>query len=328
MSCSVDVRPLDRSEFDAWDGLVRTSPCGTVYHDSRWLRNVSEAVGDSLVIMGVFVGDRLVAGLPIQVRGRWSLSLARRNFATPYANVVTAEDVDTKEIAPSIDGMKRRFSCLAVTGSPFCNRFPYGPQWHVRERATYVVDIEDVHDLWWRFSHQLRKDIRKARKTGITVLPYCEPEILYDLYTKTSVRRRLNHPLAPGGFVRMLNELVESRIAKTYKAVTAEGRTCVARLVLYDSDRAYCALVGSDREATKACASELLLWEIFQEFSRTHREIDLVGANISGVADFKRKFRGRLVKYEEATCYRSSLERIAMRSYQRLRRSRSFLTDG
>ena len=320
---TLESRPLKPAEYEVWDRLVEASPAGTVYHYSQWLRSVSEAVGDRLVLIGFFQAGELVAGFPCQVRGRGPLKLARRAFATPYSNLLVRPDVEANAeplVNEALRKLSRGFSCIVVTQSPFANELPLCARWQTREKATYVVDIRNTGRLWQSFSHQLRKDVRKAEKLGITVSSPCPPETLSRLYRSACQRRGLTPPLSGERLVLLLGKVLGAGLGRTYLAATAEREPCVARLVLYDSRRAYCALVGLDREVRQTGASELLVWSVIRDFSKTHGELDLVGANSPEMAAFKRKFRGRLVTYTEATHFRSGLERVLIRLYQAFRR--------
>ncbi len=279
-------------------------------------------MGDEVAIFGFFLNDRLVAGLPVQVRKRGPLRLARRAFATPYANLVLEPYLDTETVSlvvGSIGRVARRFSCLTVTGSPFTGPLGIGPRWQVDERATYLVNIEDLEEVQKRFGSKLCIEIRRAQKTGTCVSKGCDPEVFHRLYLQTFSRQGVTTQMTESGLRRVLETVTRHNLGRTYTVTTADGSPCIAYLTLHDEGRAYCALTGSDRTLQGPYASELLIWEIIRDYSETHKELDLVGANIPRVTDFKRKFRGELVRYTQATYYRSFLEKELIRLYQRLK---------
>lgn len=323
----IEVRPLGIAELAEWDAIVNLAQDGTVYHDSRWLCHIAKATGDSVHIRAVFLDGRLVGGIPLQVRKRGPLSLARRAFATPYANPVFRDDLGGLAsgcVGRLFEDLAKSYSAVTVSGSPSA-LLPrsLGREWKVAQRATYLLDISDTDKLWERFGHQLRKKIRRAERRGIEIVSPCEPSIFFGLYNNTFARQGLRTPVDTEGFAGLLTALTDMNQARTYLARTVEGAPVVARLVLFDKRRVYCALSGADFSVIKGCTSELLIWHIIKDFSETHSELDLVGANIESISAFKRKFKGRLIRYQEATHFRSGFEKWLIRLYQRRKKSRS-----
>jgi hypothetical protein len=321
------VRPLGTAELAEWDAIVNLADSGTVYHDSRWLRHIAKAAGDRVHIKGVFLDGRLVGGIPLQVRKRGPLSLARRAFATPYANPVFRDDLGGRTsmcVGRLFEDLAKSYSVVTVSGSPSALLPDFlGREWKVAQRSTYLLDISDTDELWQRFGHQLRKKIRRAERRGIEIMSPCEPRIFFGLYTNTFARQGLHTPIGSAGFTDLLRALTGMNQARTYLARTADGVPIVARLVLFDERRVYCALSGADFSVISGCTSELLIWHIIKVSSETHSEMDLVGANIESISAFKRKFKGRLVHYQEATHFRSGFEKWLIRLYQRRKKSRS-----
>jgi hypothetical protein len=323
----IQIRPLGTAELAEWDAIVRLAQEGTVYHDSRWLSLIARAAGNRAHIRGVFLEGHLVGGIPLQVRKRGPLSLARRAFATPYANPVFRDTLGglSENCAGTLfEDLAKSYSVVTVAGSPFA-MLPGSlvEGWKLARRATYVLDISDTDKLWARFGHQLRKKIQRAERRGIEIVSPCEPSVFFELYNHTFARQGLRTPMNREGFAGLLTALTDMNLARSYLARTAEGAPVVARLVLFDERRAYCALSGADFSVIKGCTSELLIWQIIQDFSETHSEMDLVGANIESISAFKRKFKGRLVQYQEATHFRSGFEKCLIRLYQRRKKSRS-----
>src|SRR5437868_14849854 len=70
-------------EYPAWNALVDASPQGSVFCRPWWL----DAVG-STHILGCFRSGRLVAGIPLQERKRFGLTLCTMPKLTPIWGVV------------------------------------------------------------------------------------------------------------------------------------------------------------------------------------------------------------------------------------------------
>jgi hypothetical protein len=312
MTDGIEYRSLDSAELAQWDALVGEAPDGTAYHSSKWLSAISCATDNSIQITGFFSQGQLIAGIPVQKKHKGPFSLANRAFATPYASLLKSAGLDTKTeeaLHRATHRFLKSFSVVALTGSPFGHPAQNPADWEQKEKATYLLDISSSEKVWAELGSPLHTKIRQAYRCGINVSSSCDPNVFLNLYLHTFSKQGLKPPISRSGFFRMLETIESTGIGKTYLASTAEGIPCVARLVIWDSKRAYFALLGSDFTITKARASELLTWEVIKDLAMTHKELDFVGANIPGVTEFKRKFRGTLRRYEEWTHYRSIPEK-------------------
>lgn len=319
----LDIRKLEPGGFPQWDALVRSAPAGTVYHESRWLTTVCDAVGDALVILGAFVEGQLAAGVPLQVRRRGPIRIARRAFATPYSGILVHPDCTADEphvVAEMMDALARRFSRVVLTDAPFHDVTGAQKGWQTREKATYLLDISEPDQVWSAFVAELRTIVRKAQSHDIQVRRTTDWGAFFILYRDTFARQGLQIPFNQDTFSRMMSQVLETGIGHAYMASLPGGTPCAAGLMLYDSRRAYYSLAGSDPQLRTTGASSLLLWETIQDLSEEHREFDLGGANVPSIRQFKSQFRGRLVNYSEAIHYRTYPEKVLLILYESLRR--------
>jgi hypothetical protein len=65
---NVHARELRESEFEAWCALLGRSPQGGVYGRPEYLAALCEATRASYRIVGVFLNDQLVGGVPLYER--------------------------------------------------------------------------------------------------------------------------------------------------------------------------------------------------------------------------------------------------------------------
>ena len=322
MSFSVDVRPLEKSEYEAWDNLVWDSPDGTVYHDTRWLNAVCEAVGDRLVVFGFLAENDLVAGVPLQIRRKGPFSLARRAFATPYSGIVrhpSPAGLPSASLATAVEQVAGVFSKTVLTFSPYASDFVLPHTWRQETRATFLLDITDPKKTWDRFAFEVRNRIRKARKCGVTVESPANSREFYSLYHDTFHSQGKFLPIESQGFEGLLQQLDASALSRSYLARMPDGRPAAACLCLFDAKRVYYSLAGSHRDLRKTGAPSFLVWRIVEDCSHQVPEFDFGGANIPPITQFKSKFRGRLVSYPEVCIYRNALLRtlFGLRSLSR-----------
>ena len=318
------ARPVSPGEYAQWNELAAKDEAGTVYHDARWLGAVSEASCDELVLLGFYLGERLVGGLPFQVRRRAGLTLARRAFATPYSGLLRAPGLDEEtkaELSTAVEVAAGQYSQFSMAFAPFASAPVLGRGWRKVERATWLIRLEDEGAMWDALGHALQKKIRRTARRGVRVTDDGDPQAFYALYVSTFARRGLRPPFSRESFMRMIGRLVGEGLGRVYMAY-AGGRPCAARLVLFDHRRAYCALSGFDPSLAHLRAGDCLMWEVMRSVSATRDQMDLVGANLSGISEYKRKFRGVLCPYVEMTRWKTAAQRVLIEFHQWATRSR------
>ncbi|MFA5039002.1 MAG: GNAT family N-acetyltransferase [Candidatus Omnitrophota bacterium] len=135
----------------------------------------------------------------------------------------------------------------------------------VERNANIVRSLTLTDDaLWMDFEHKVRKNIKKARRSGLTFLADENGRYLEDflrIYDQTMKRRNAS------GFYYFGREYFEalSRSLGPHKAyfhVLDGGRIVSTELVLYSSQTAYSFLGGTEDEAFDKRPNDLLKYEI------------------------------------------------------------------
>ena len=164
-----------------------------------------------------------------------------------------------------------------------------------RERRLTNVVRDLGGDPWMDFEHKVRKNVKKARRSGLRFEADETGERLDDflrLYEHTLERRGAD---ARYRFPRAFFERIRDRLAGhvVFGHVLADGRMVSSELVLLSAETAYSFLGGTDESAYELRPNDLLKVELF-EWARAagkrrfvlgggHREDD-------GIFRYKRSF--------------------------------------
>lgn len=316
----MEVRPLTLDERTAWESLVRSAPEATIYHSAAWLQAVSRAVGDTPLLLGLYDQDALVGGMPFQCRRRGPLRLLRRGFATPYSGLVLRDCLARTAAASAFGRAFRGFMEVRISASPFAAA-PLPFQGSRCPRATYLFPPEPSARQWRRFAPEVRNRIRKAEKAGVVLTETLDVAAFFRLYAALYEGKGRRVPFSASSFQQFLHEICAAGLGRLYLASTSAG-LCAAALILHDARRGYYSLAASDPQLRKTGAASLLIWQVLQDCAAQGRVFDFGGANIPAVAEFKRKFGGRLHVYEEVCLHRNRIEGWLLGAYQRRHRTR------
>jgi CelD/BcsL family acetyltransferase involved in cellulose biosynthesis len=311
------------ADYGRWDRLVAGAHVGTVYHTAQWLTTVSQAVGDTPHLLGIFDGGELVGGIPLQLRARGPCRILRRAYATPYSGLLCHEGMsggDQARAEAALSELLRRYSCATITSSPFLPPTNVAPL-HGRRLATYLLKTRSPGGLWRTFASELRNRIRKAESAGVTVSvePHCDP--FFAMFSGLFAAKGAVVPFSPGRFSAFLAAVAQGNMGRLYVARMPSGVVCAAALILEDAHRAYYSLAASDLILRKNGCASLLVWQVLQDCGGRVPEFDFGGANVPAVAEFKRKFRGTLRGYHEHDTYSNLAARFMIQTYRHLRPS-------
>ena len=299
----IEVRPLRGDELSEWDEFVSITPEGTLFATRTWL----EASGRPYEIWGAFRGDQLVAGLPLSVRRLpFGMEAAWPPPLTPYLSPVFAASdakyVKTLSTRKEVNGafaqaLQRRFSTVKLSFSPGpMDLQPFiweGFEGHVR--YTYLLDLENLEDVWMGMDESRRRNIRRATKDGLTVDPDAEFDDLLALVKKTYGRQGETAKFAPSA-TQYHDALACQSQSRSLVTRDAQGRAIAGVYLVWDGRRAYYLMGGYDPEESHHGATALAMWEAIR-FAKEDvgvAEFDFEGSMIPDIERFFRKFGGQL----------------------------------
>jgi len=300
MDAEVVLRPIrDRR----WSSFVANHPSALSFHDPSWAEMLAECYGFQAYCLSVEdAASRIIAGLPVievprpSMRPRW-VSLPFTDRCPPL--LADGADAADPELAQRLDEARRAFRVgrLELRGE-VPRAQPAGTF------LTHHVPLDrSAEDVYASFhANQVRRNIRRAEKAGVTVRQGTGEsdltEVFYRLHTRT--RQRLGLAVQPRRYFQLLwRHMLEPGHGTVM--IAELGGTPVAAMVLLASSAACIYKYGaSDERHWPARPNHLLFWTAIQwamaqgcptfDFGRTD-----VGHD--GLRDFKSRWgsvEGRL----------------------------------
>jgi hypothetical protein len=297
------LRYLRPDEYAMWDALVSVSAQGNVFCRSWWLK----ALPGDVRILGYFNHGRLVAGIPLSFERRLGLEICILPKLVHTWGVVIGTDEGKNGISREMQILKifaGKLSQQRVFVQSFhpslSNWLPF--LWNGFRQTTlfsYVLeDLSDIGRLWSEIDSNVRRDIRKAEKNGITIIP-CDSDLVAAVARKTFSRQRKTLPYTED-YLRRLSVAAQNNDAGAcFVAVDKQGRPHATAFFAWDTKRAYGVAGGADPELRTSGAGPLLHWHILKFCAERTRAFDFSGSMIEGIETFFRGFGGRLVPYNQ-----------------------------
>jgi hypothetical protein len=301
MATDLVLRHLVLDEYPIWNTLVEASPQGSVFCRSWWLN----AVG-STRILGCFRGRDLVAGVPLHERKRFGLTLCTMPKLTtwgpvlerPAGNSVKAASREMEILRLLADHLSRKPFVLQKFHPTLGNWLPFYWKGFVqRSRCTNVIEhLTDLNSIWAGMADNIRREIRKAERRGISVFP-CSVDELYTSCSQMFQRRREYPAYSKEYLARLVNAARENASGECFAARDADGRTHAALFLVWDKKEAYYLTGGSEPALRTSGATSLLTWHALQFSARCTASFNFGGSMVERIDQFFRAFGGKQVLF-------------------------------
>ena len=288
---------------DGYDALVERSPQGSVFALSWWLDAVAHNSWRAHVIDA---GEEPAAAWPSAVhRTRWGQLLTAPPL-TPFLGPLFSPSAgrgrsrELKLLESLVEALGDAAHIEARCHPGFDYWTPLSWQGFT-QTTRYTWRLEDVSDTDAAFSglrDNIRGDVRKARKQGVTVVPGDLAEFL-SVHASTVSQKGLGEVAAAS---RQALERIEAaasgRDARTILLARGdEGEVHAGGYFVRDWRYVYYLMGGSDPAHRSSGATSLLLWAAIEEAAQRGLGFDFEGSMLRPVERFFRAFSGVPVAY-------------------------------
>jgi hypothetical protein len=304
-SDQVQVRPVD--DDLEWDTLARSAVGGTVFATSAWLRCAAQAVGGHPLRLGCYQSHGLAAGLCGVTTRRGPLTRLTTPPLTPHAGFLVApvsgrspsrlESAWHQSVAALSAGLWRQFDHVQLALGPgLLDARPFAwEHWGVSTRYTYIIPDTRPEPWWERLERRTRTVLRKAQQGGFTVHTSGDLGDLGRLYQRLYEHRHQAAPVPVSLVLDLANLAVASGLAEAHAVVAPDGQVASVVVFVRGWDTLHAWVAGAEPQFNPSGATTLLYWDVVTRAGLPR--FDFVGANLPGVAHFKRGFGGDLVPY-------------------------------
>jgi CelD/BcsL family acetyltransferase involved in cellulose biosynthesis len=259
-----DAELLDGAD-PGWREFLLGHPDALPYHHPAWVATLAAAYGfepRAAIIRGA--DGEIAGGIPLielggRIRGRRWVSLPFTDFCPPLAT-----DAAEHELGVALERLREEREIAShEVRAPLAGRELGAAQRGVR----HILPLADPDDLFRGFRSQVRRNVRKAERSGIEVRRADTRDELTRTYfgLHADTRRRLGVPPQPRRFFEQLwKHALEPGFG--YLLLAYRGGTAVAGAVFLEwNGRIVYKYGASDREHWSLRPNNLLFWQCIRE---------------------------------------------------------------
>ena len=299
---------LRETELAAWCELLARSPQGSVYGHPEYLAALCDATRASFRIVGVFLNDQLVGGVPLYERRQRAGSVIANRTLLYYNGIVLDlpakkfHSDQTAQLQSVLGALESKLADGAHAHITLHNHAtvtdvrPFlAKGWQSSLSYTYVVPLTDMTVQWERVDQNLKRLIRRCEREGVTYREDTDFDALFRLHWQTHKRKGAPLYLPEAAFRRYFERAQRGGFARLAHAVY-QDKVIASQLMLagqHSVSHTVCA--GADEEYLKLGASAFLRWHAFLALQRDgYLANDLTDASLNPVTRFKSQLGGEL----------------------------------
>lgn len=262
--------------------------------------------------------NKIVASMPWTIRQRFGLKILTQPALTqtlgPWLAYPPAGTKYAKQLAREKDLLEALIDQLPdyhVFRQSFApeiaNWLPF--YWRGFQQTTHYTyrlsELSDPQSLWKGFQENIRTDIRKAKRRGVTVERSSDIDALLDVNNLTFLRQGMKLPYARSYVKRLFAACEKNNAGAIFLARGKDGRVHAGNFLVWNQHCAFYLMGGGDPELRNSGATSLAMWQAIQFASLVSQIFDFEGSMIEPVERFFRGFGAVQTPYFSITHVRS-----------------------
>lgn len=239
--------------------LLKNSPC--FFNRKEWFYILQEGFKVPVVCYCLEEDGEIYLALPGMVFNFGIVKMFYSNI--PYGGFVGNFKLISSSLALFEKSIKIDRIHLVRIGRNFNNEFPNLDGYNQQVAFTHIINLQGVTEdrLWTGYKKRVRRDIRKAEKSGIYVeemFSSNEVEEMFDLYYQTMRRNLAYITWTKKSLYSIYEHMVKSGKAKIIFA-KKEGKIVAGIILLFSKDTVYYFFSASSAKYFEYCPNDLLV---------------------------------------------------------------------
>lgn len=284
-------------DMEKWNECVDTSVNRMPYAFSWYLDTVSPG-------WHALIADDYRAVFPLTARKKYGIHYLAQPPFTQQLGVFSRDLLSTDVIEQFIAAIPKFYKLIEIRLNKL--NFPESSAISVKENTNLELPlISSYEDLKKNYSQNLKRNLKKAGKSDLFVVPQVNPVEIIRMF---QLNRGRNIKMLKKSDYTRLEQLIYKMAKRGYAQVrgvyTERHNLCAAAVFLKVEDRIIFLFSGLNEEGKQVAAMPFLIDSVVKEYAGKNIILDFEGSNDPGVARFYRGFGAKESVYPTLKIYR------------------------
>jgi len=262
-------QPVNPVGYPDWDSLLAAHPRHSFFHGAAWAATLQATYGFKPVYFTAGTAGGIVSILPLMEVDSWLTG--RRGIALPYTDKcepLVADPASMRNLIEAAMAFGRMRGWKSVEWRGGRELFAEAPASLAFYEHNLVLE-PDADLMFARLDSSVRRAIRKAEKSGVTVMVSQSLEAMKVFYLlQCKSRRKHGLPPQPFIFFRNIFEQILSKNQGMIAIASSQQRPVAASVYLQMGTRAIYKFGASDDVFQHLRGPNLVMWEAMKWLSR------------------------------------------------------------
>ena len=271
-------------DYDKWDACITKSINSYVYAYS-WYLDIVAGEWDALV------DDDYQSVFPLPFRSKMGVKYIYQPVFTQVSGVFTSNLQDKNKLQAFLDAIPQDFKLIEIN----INKF-YIPtadkNIEVKKNSNIELDMaSDYESIYTRYTTNLKRNIKKAKKNELQITKGIKPEQLIKLFKDNKGQEiKAYSEIDYVRLGRLIYTLIHKGMAEIYGTLSSENNLLAAALFVKDSHRHIFLFSGLNEEGKQKSAMPFLIDSFIKKHCESAMILDFEGSNNANLARFYRSF--------------------------------------
>jgi hypothetical protein len=279
------IKYLKYEEIDKlkWDDCINKSCNGIIYAYSWYLDIVCPS-------WEALIEDDYEKVFPLTPRKKSGINYLFQPFFTQQLGIFSRNEMDKDAISGFINKIPGKYKFIEINFNTF-NK-PDTEKFNFIPNLTYELDLRPSYEtINQNYSENLKRNIKQALKSGITLKSFSDTEQVIQLFRKNKgkgIKTLKNNDFLT--LVKIVNTCISKHNAYINAAYNREEEIIAGAIFLISNKKIIFLFSGASDEAKTTGAMSYLIDSTIKEHAHCNLTLDFEGSNNANLARFYKSF--------------------------------------
>jgi hypothetical protein len=280
----------DEIDREKWDNCIKESFNGLVYAFSWYLDIVAED-WDALV------EDDYERVFPLTGNKKWGINYLFQPPFTQQLGIFSKGVLSENIVETFLNSIPSKFRFMEINLNSLNKVDP--DKYSIKPWLTHLLDLIDSHEnIFKNYSTNLKRNLKKAEKSGISVMKNVKPDEVIALFRENRGRDIKNLKESDYIKLRRLTYLgIYKGVMQTYGAFSETNDLIAGSIFIKSRGKAIFLFSGNSDEGKQTAAIPFIIDSFIKDNSQKNLTLDFEGSNDPNLARFYKSFGSKEVTY-------------------------------